>query len=66
MYDIRSEFPETSPHPVLGKWLYISQKSRSFENVTGALVSHILNGDLRFGVEPNAKKLAKSKKRPEQ
>ncbi len=61
--DIRKEFPETTPHPVLGKWLYISQNSPSFETVASDLVELILRGDLRFGVAPKPKKLARHKKR---
>ncbi|CAB3727879.1 hypothetical protein [Paraburkholderia rhynchosiae] len=54
--DITSEFPELAPHPVLGKWLYLSQKEEEFETVAAALVKLVRRRDLRVGVEPSAKK----------
>jgi len=53
------DFPALSPHPVLGKWLYLSQRHEDFESVIQDLVELVRTGDERFGVEPSER----SKKR---
>jgi hypothetical protein len=50
------EFPDLQPHPVLGKWLYLSQAHDSFEETAQQLVQKILKNDLRIGVEPGGRK----------
>ncbi|WP_433695667.1 hypothetical protein [Paraburkholderia phenoliruptrix] len=59
--DLVREFPELAPHPVLGKWLYLSQRNEDFEAIAGTLVKLVSRRDSRIGVEPGAKK-KKSKK----
>ncbi|CAH2928320.1 MAG: FIG00462619: hypothetical protein [uncultured Paraburkholderia sp.] len=54
--DLIREFPELAPHPVLGKWLYLSQRNEDFEAISGTLVKLVSRRDSRIGVEPGAKK----------
>ena len=49
------EYPELSSHAVLGKWLYISQSNKNFEQTAERLTKQILEGDVRIGIEPKAK-----------
>lgn len=51
-----AEFPELSPHPVLGKWLYISCEHPAFERVAAALVELARGNDPRLGVAPRPKR----------
>ncbi len=60
LMSLNEAFQELSPHPVLGKWLYLSQGSRLFEEVAGKVVAMILAGDQRIGVEPKPKGPKKS------
>ena len=46
------DIPALQPHPVLGKWLYVSQDNAAFEDATAALTALILQRDPRIGVEP--------------
>jgi hypothetical protein len=39
-------------HPVLGKWLYLSQTDPAFDKVAASIVEHVQRGDARIGVEP--------------
>jgi hypothetical protein len=55
-YAITSDFPDLAQHPVLGKWLYISQTVDSFEETATQLVRLVHARDPRFGVEPGAPK----------
>ncbi|CAH2900092.1 MAG: FIG00462619: hypothetical protein [uncultured Paraburkholderia sp.] len=57
--DLIREFPELAPHPVLGKWLYLSQRNEDFEAIADRLVKLVSRRDSRIGVEPGAKKKAK-------
>ena len=54
--DLIGELPELAPHPVLGKWLYLSQKHEEFEAIAGAVVKLVSARDPRVGVEPSAGK----------
>lgn len=54
---ICEEFKMLAPHPVLGKWLYLSQKSIDFEDVVGQITQYVLKKDPRFGVLPRPKKV---------
>ncbi len=57
-----AEFPALKPHPVLGKWLYLSENSESFERDAQRLVKLVRAGDPRLGVAPSPrKKRAKDK-----
>jgi hypothetical protein len=46
------QIPELQPHPVLGKWLYVSQHDAAFEAVAEHLTKLVLGGDQRIGVAP--------------
>lgn len=48
--------PALRPHPVLGKWLYISQADPAFETVVEELTALVLARDPRVGVEPKPRK----------
>lgn len=50
------ELPALRPHPVLGKWLYVSQADPAFEDVVEAVVALVLARDPRIGVEPKPRK----------
>lgn len=52
---LRREFASLSAHPVLPKWLYLSQSDESFEETAVAIVERILGSDPRIGVEPKAR-----------
>ena len=54
---IQSEFQELKPHPVLGKWLYLSQADPEFEEIQTKIVRYILSEDPRFGIDPKPKKM---------
>jgi len=51
-----TEFPQLSPHPILGKWLYISQSHPEFESVARGIVELVENLDRRLGIEPKKRK----------
>jgi hypothetical protein len=54
---IQKEFPDLTPHPILGKWLYFSQSGENFEVVAIKIVEYLQSGDPRFGVNPKPKKV---------
>lgn len=58
------ELPALRPHPVLGKWLYVSQSDPGFEDCVEAIVSLVLAGDPRIGVEPTPRSRARRKLLP--
>lgn len=63
---LQADFPQLTPHAVLGKWLYLSQLHPDFESVVPELVALARKRDLRLGVEPErrrrlAKKIAKKR-----
>ena len=49
---IKTEFKNLSQHPVLKKWLFLSETTEEFESLAGDIVDCILRDDIRFGVEP--------------
>lgn len=53
---LRADFPVLTPHPILGKWLYLSAASDGFEEYAQGIADAIARGDVRFGVEPSARK----------
>ena len=53
---LRKEWKQLKVHPVLGKWLYVSQNNPSFEAVAMAIVKSVRRGDERIGVEPKPRK----------
>lgn len=44
------------PHPVLGKWLYLSQSDPNFEEIAIAIIERVLHEDPLIGVEPKPRK----------
>ena len=58
------EMPALQPHPVLGKWLYISQDDPAFETVAQRLATLVLARDPRVGVEPKPRKRARKSTLP--
>jgi hypothetical protein len=48
--------PALQPHPVLGKWLYVSQEDPAFETTAEQLTALVLARDARIGVEPKPRK----------
>ena len=46
-----ADFPQLTSHPVLGKWLYLSQTHPEFESVATDIVALALRRDRRLGVE---------------
>ncbi|WP_438479775.1 hypothetical protein [Oleiharenicola lentus] len=60
---LRAEFPSLAPHPVLGKWLYLSEDAETFERDARALVKLVKAGDPRLGISPAPKKKKKIRER---
>jgi hypothetical protein len=58
---IMGDFETVVQHPVLRKWLYLSENSEDFETVASAIVEAIRLNDERFGVEPKERKREKAK-----
>jgi hypothetical protein len=46
------DFPALRPHPILPKWLYLSEETPSFESDAGRIVERIRQRDPRIGVLP--------------
>ena len=53
------EMPALQPHPVLGKWLYISQDDPAFEDIAKRMTALVLARDERIGVEPRPRRRSK-------
>jgi hypothetical protein len=51
--------PALQPHPVLGKWLYISQDDPAFEDIVKRMTALVLARDERVGVEPKPRRRSK-------
>ena len=58
---LRSEMPALKPHPILPKWLYLSESAASFERTAGRLVELARRRDPRLGVLPRPKKNKKTR-----
>ena len=54
-----NDFPALSPHPVLGKWLFLASGNEDFEESASSLIEAMSHGDPRLGVEPREKKKRK-------
>ena len=54
--ELQSQWIPLQSHPVLGKWLYVSQNDPEFESTATAVVASVLRGDIRIGVEPKPRK----------
>jgi len=59
---IMKDFNGVDQHPVLKKWLYLSQASEDFETVGSDIVEAVRMNDLRFGVEPKERASKKRRK----
>ena len=57
------DFPSLQPHPVLPKWLYVSQTSDGFEETAQGVAHQARKNDPRIGVEPKSKKRKARRKR---
>lgn len=53
------DFPDLSPHPVLPKWLYLSEDTDHFEKIAPQLIALAKKRDPRIGVAPKPKKRRK-------
>ncbi len=60
---LMDEFPALGPHPILGKWLYLPISDKDFEGVAQDIVTAIVEGDTRIGVEPKPKKKKRADKK---
>lgn len=56
------EWPDLAPHPILGKWLYLSQAHPRFEGVVEEIIAAARRGDPRVGTIPKPKSPRKSQK----
>lgn len=56
------EFPQLTKHPVLGKWLYLSEATEEFEEISQKIIACLQTADPRFGVVTFPKKRARKKK----
>ncbi|MET0262960.1 MAG: hypothetical protein ABW223_08690 [Rariglobus sp.] len=55
-----AEFPALVKHPILGKWLYLSENAETFERDAKKLVKLAQSRDPRIGIPPsNTKKKTK-------
>ncbi len=57
------DYPALASHPILGKWLYLPISDKDFEGVAQDIVTAILEGDPRIGVEPKPRKKRKTGKK---
>jgi hypothetical protein len=56
------DFKGVVQHPVLKKWLYVSQSSEDFETIASEIVEAVRMNDPRLGVEPKERALKRSRK----
>jgi len=59
---LRADLPDLRVHPVLKKWLYLSDGNPRFTSTAGALVERIASRDERIGVDPPLPRLRRSSK----
>ena len=59
---IKKDFNGVVQHPVLKKWLYLSEATEDFETVASDIVEAVRMNDLRFGVEPQ-ERISKKKRK---
>lgn len=58
------DMPGLRPHPVLGKWLYVSQADSAFESIVQRVTALVLARDPRIGVEPKPKNRSRKRALP--
>lgn len=51
-----ADFPSLVPHPILPKWLYLSESADNFESVAARLVTLVKKRDARIGIAPEPRK----------
>ncbi|MEP6671078.1 MAG: hypothetical protein ABJF10_18100 [Chthoniobacter sp.] len=59
---LTAEFSELVSHPILGKWLYLSESHDRFDRLAERIVRLALKHDPRVGVVPALKKKRGSRK----
>jgi hypothetical protein len=59
-----ADMPALQPHPVLGKWLYVSQDNPAFETIAGRMAALVLARDPRVGVEPKPRRRSSKSRLP--
>jgi hypothetical protein len=59
-----TDWPALTPHPVLGKWLYLAATAQSFESTAMELVDRIQRGDARFGVTSDTRAAGRRRRQP--
>jgi hypothetical protein len=59
---IKKDFNGVVQHPVLKKWLYLSDATEDFETVASDIVEAVRMNDQRFGVEPK-ERISKRKRK---
>ncbi|ODS33030.1 MAG: hypothetical protein SCARUB_01849 [Candidatus Scalindua rubra] len=52
---LMNEFPNLIVHPILQKWLYLSEDMEEFEELTLNLVDLVVQDDYRIGIIPLSK-----------
>ncbi|MGN6316632.1 hypothetical protein [Trinickia sp.] len=60
------DMPGLRPHPVLGKWLYVSQADPAFESIVQRVTALVLARDPRIGVEPKPKNRSRKRALPDE
>ena len=50
------DFPNLLPHPILSKWLYLSESTETFDSTAQQLLSLVKSRDPRIGVLPEVKR----------
>jgi hypothetical protein len=58
---ILGDFSALVPHPILPKWLYLSESHEDFESIAQEIIECVRLGDPRFGVVPSPKKKSSRK-----
>lgn len=61
---LQADRASLSPHPILGKWLYLPETAATFERDAGWLVARIRARDPRIGIEPGSKSPRTHRARP--
>jgi hypothetical protein len=54
--ELLQRFPQLAPHPIVSKWLYISQAHQEFESVALEIAGAARQRDPLLGVEPKPRK----------
>ncbi|GIL21248.1 MAG: hypothetical protein BroJett041_23620 [Candidatus Jettenia caeni] len=54
-------FPALSPHPVLGKWLYLPLETENFDDIIERIINHLSRHRDIWGIYPKSKKTSKKK-----